>query len=92
MLPSKKTAAATPTHANHGMTQIYQWVASPWVIIIVELKPVSGHHYSGEIVWVQPDGYMCKLTAQLFSQEAQQGPFFVCVAVQKCMIAHVSCI
>lgn len=48
----KKSTAPTPTLANHGLTQIYQRVAAPWVIIMVELKPVLGHHYSGEIVYI----------------------------------------
>lgn len=52
----KKSTAATPTLVNHGLTQIYHRVASPWVIIIVELKPVLEHHYSGETVLVcQPE-------------------------------------
>lgn len=38
----QKSAAATPTLANHGLTQIYQWVASHWVTIMEALKPVLG--------------------------------------------------
>lgn len=51
LLPSRKTIAAGPAFVSHGLAQIYQWVASLWVIII-ELKPVLGHHYSGPIVYV----------------------------------------
>lgn len=50
LLQSKKSAATTPTLAYHGLTQIYQRVASPQVISIVELKPVLGQRCSGELV------------------------------------------